>query len=379
MGCGSSFQRPRDDTDQVEVEALQRRLSSSSNMNVVEMSNNGKPVNSKVTILDPHVSLDRNGGLSKLNASTQPNTNSVNNSLNTNRPLPDLKGNNSTDKKQDNSSNQQYTINTNTSSSNTSAPTSPKSIYKAIKIGALLMCRDSFHSKYSGQLKYKWREVEIVDLDPENPQRIFIHFVGWNPSFDIWLDIEEEIFRIAPVGFLLKNEVDTGSALDHAQLQLVKYFLLTGHCLSNNNSGQNSGRNSAASSVVDDSAENNTKHNTNSNSKSNNVTSAAGSLITKKKSEFKPVLTTITSGDQSEKTKSSASAASDKNGSITASSTQSPSRQYTFEKTYDIDQIRPPPSYDVGQPVSDFIAVFYDCFLLFRLSFFFLPTLAGYS
>jgi hypothetical protein len=374
MGCGSSFQRPRDDIDQVEVEALQRRLSSSSNMNLVEMSNNGKSTNSKVTILDPHVSLDRKGGLSK------PNSNTINNASNANRPLPDVKEKKPTEKKQDNSSNQQNTVNTNTSSSNTSSlPTSPKNIYKAIKIGTLLMCRDSFHSKYSGQLKYKWREAEIVDLDPENPQRIFIHFVGWNPSFDIWVDIEEEIFKIAPVGLLSKNEVDTGAALDHAQLQLVKYFLLTGHCLSNNNSGQNSGHNSATSSVVDESNGINNHHNHNSNSTSNsNATSVTGAgsapLITKKKSEFKPVLTTIASADQSEKTKSSGvSANSDKNGNTTTSSTQSPnqgSRQYTFEKTYDTDQIRPPPSYDVGQPVSNSLLLACDfSYLVFSFAF----------
>lgn len=117
----------------------------------------------------------------------------------------------------------------NTASSTAAALTAYKSIYKAIKIGTIILIRDSFYSKYSGRLMYKWREAEIVDLDQNNPTKIFVHFIGWNATFDIWLDIEEEIDKIAPIGLLSKPDIDAGIALDTAQMQLVKYYLITGN------------------------------------------------------------------------------------------------------------------------------------------------------
>jgi hypothetical protein len=179
-----------------------------------------------------------------------------------------------------------------------------RSIYKALTVGTVLIVRDCFTSKYSGKVMYKWRETEIMDVDPVNPRRIFIHFVGWNPSFDAWLDVEEEIHKLAPVGMLSKPEMDAGVALDQNQMQIVKYYLLTGSY----SSGDSSNDHQPLSST----------------------TSMASTQF--------PI-----------------SPAPNRNSSMSINSTGTPSavanRYYSLEKTFSSEALIPPPSYEVGQQV----------------------------
>ena len=98
-------------------------------------------------------------------------------------------------------------------------------LYVGAKVGLRIMCRDTFVSKYSGELMSKWRSAEIIDI---KNSLIYVHFTNWSKNFDVWIDLNGGIEGISPMGMLSKNECDIGKVLTPAQLKEVAFFLQTG-------------------------------------------------------------------------------------------------------------------------------------------------------
>lgn len=103
-----------------------------------------------------------------------------------------------------------------------------QTIYCGVAIGAAMLCRDSFHSKYSGELMYKWRKAEIVNVEGNDKAKVLIHFVGWADTFDQWIDLNTEMDKIAPISLLSKAQCDNGGAMDEEQLKTTRTYLTTG-------------------------------------------------------------------------------------------------------------------------------------------------------
>lgn len=97
--------------------------------------------------------------------------------------------------------------------------------YEGVKVGMLLLCRDTFVSKYTKEKMYKWRKSEIIEIQNT---KIKIHYLGWSDNFDVWLDLNQDIGSIAPIGMLNKAECDKGKELLPHQLDAVKLFLQQG-------------------------------------------------------------------------------------------------------------------------------------------------------
>eukprot|EP00981_Chlorochromonas_danica_P003537 scaffold659_cov192-Ochromonas_danica.AAC.50 len=90
--------------------------------------------------------------------------------------------------------------------------------------GQLLLCRDEFKSKYTGELMHKWRKASIVMID-EIFAKVLIHYEGWSDTFDVWIDLIEELEKIAPIHILSKEECEKGILLDSQRLEYVKAFV----------------------------------------------------------------------------------------------------------------------------------------------------------
>lgn len=103
-------------------------------------------------------------------------------------------------------------------------PQSPPKEQPFVAIGQALLCRDEFQSKYTGEWMAKWRKAKVVATEPER-RRILVHYDGWSDAFDIWVDLSQEISKIAPVSLLNKEECDKGVALDAKRLQAVWAFV----------------------------------------------------------------------------------------------------------------------------------------------------------
>lgn len=57
---------------------------------------------------------------------------------------------------------------------------------------------DKFPSKYTGEMKEKWRMCQVVAIAP---YYIRVNFSGWTETFDLWLHVLEEAERLAELGF----------------------------------------------------------------------------------------------------------------------------------------------------------------------------------
>ena len=100
--------------------------------------------------------------------------------------------------------------------------------FNGLCIGQVLMCRDEFFSKYTEGKMYRWREAKIVAIEGAERSRVQVHFVGWADSFDQWLDLHLEWFKLAPVGLLSKADCDRGVNLTDSQQEAVTQFLFVG-------------------------------------------------------------------------------------------------------------------------------------------------------
>lgn len=103
-----------------------------------------------------------------------------------------------------------------------------QTIYSGVAIGAAVLCRDSFNSKYSGELMHKWRKAEIINIEGNDRAKVLIHFVGWADKFNQWIDLNSEMDKIAPLSLLSKAQCDNGGILDEDQLKTTRTYLTTG-------------------------------------------------------------------------------------------------------------------------------------------------------
>jgi hypothetical protein len=95
-------------------------------------------------------------------------------------------------------------------------------------VGLKLMCRDEFQSKYTKKLMYRWREIEVLEVQGKDNSLLFVHFIGWANSFDHWLDMHADVQKIAAPNILSKDEIESGKMLTDDQILATKEFLIYG-------------------------------------------------------------------------------------------------------------------------------------------------------
>mmetsp|Transcript_25760 Transcript_25760/g.35393 ORF Transcript_25760/g.35393 Transcript_25760/m.35393 type:complete len:723 (+) Transcript_25760:67-2235(+) len=108
------------------------------------------------------------------------------------------------------------------------SPRNEKRKFRGIFVGQRLLCKDEFFSKYTNEKMYRWRQADVANVDGDDNGKALIHFVGWAESFDQWIDVSTEWYKIAPLGLLSKAQCDKGIDLDENEIKAVKYFLLYG-------------------------------------------------------------------------------------------------------------------------------------------------------
>jgi len=109
-----------------------------------------------------------------------------------------------------------------------STPKNESRMFKGIFTGQRLLCKDEFYSKYTNEKMYRWRQAEIANVDGDDNGKALIHFVGWAESFDQWINVSTEWYKLAPIGLLSKVQCDKGMDLDENEIKAVKQFLLYG-------------------------------------------------------------------------------------------------------------------------------------------------------
>jgi hypothetical protein len=100
--------------------------------------------------------------------------------------------------------------------------------FQGVFVNQELMCRDEFFSRLTGEMMFKWRKAVIIAIEGADNCRVRVHFIGWADSFDIWLDLRREWFKLAPLGLLCKAECDKGVPLSNSQQEDVTQFLFLG-------------------------------------------------------------------------------------------------------------------------------------------------------
>ena len=97
--------------------------------------------------------------------------------------------------------------------------------YIGMFIGCLVLCRDEFRSKYTGDLKFKWRAAEITDIDG---MKVLVHYTGWSSKYDAWVDLVTEGIRLAPLRLLSMKQRESGLPLTEDQIEFSYQYLVTG-------------------------------------------------------------------------------------------------------------------------------------------------------
>lgn len=98
-------------------------------------------------------------------------------------------------------------------------------VFIGVVRGLLLLSRDEFVSKYTGETMFRWRKAEIVDFEGEDRSRVLVHYVNWADTFDYWVDLKSEHSKLAPIFLLSKEQCNKGLPLDDDQrIQAFTYF-----------------------------------------------------------------------------------------------------------------------------------------------------------
>lgn len=63
---------------------------------------------------------------------------------------------------------------------------------------------------------HKWRLAEVVEMDKRSSSRVLVHFANWSSRHDIWLDLQKDWDRLAPVNRLLQEDCLAGVPLQGA-------------------------------------------------------------------------------------------------------------------------------------------------------------------
>ena len=101
-------------------------------------------------------------------------------------------------------------------------------VFAAVEVGLILLCKDEFVSKYTGENMFRWRSSEIKIVEGDDCSRILIHYIGWSETFDFWLDLHNEWTKVAPAQLLSKQQCDQGVLLNEEQERCTLHFLKTG-------------------------------------------------------------------------------------------------------------------------------------------------------
>lgn len=112
-----------------------------------------------------------------------------------------------------------------------SALVNSTTIYKGAQKDMKVLCLDKFKSRYTGETMYKWRKTIVVDvLNPDDDRNMIrIHYDGWSDGYDETLDLNKDMVRLCPIGFLTKEEIDKGKTLDENLSEITRQYFLTGY------------------------------------------------------------------------------------------------------------------------------------------------------
>jgi hypothetical protein len=110
---------------------------------------------------------------------------------------------------------------------NATVPPEEKVLYSGIRNGMAIICLDIFNSKYTGEKMARWRAAIIRDFDPKT-LRLQIHFEGWKDKHDIFLQLPDDLARIAPSEILNDQEKFEGHILSESQYEATELYFKTG-------------------------------------------------------------------------------------------------------------------------------------------------------
>jgi hypothetical protein len=98
-------------------------------------------------------------------------------------------------------------------------------IFQGVLVNQVLLCRDEYISKNTEEQVSRWRKAKIIAIEGTDNSRAQVHFIGWAVSFDKWLDLNNEWFKLAPLELLSKDECKAGHHLNDWQQDVVIQFL----------------------------------------------------------------------------------------------------------------------------------------------------------
>eukprot|EP01035_Chromulina_nebulosa_P022024 gene22024-28508_t len=101
-------------------------------------------------------------------------------------------------------------------------------VFQGVFVNQVLLCRDEYISKYAKEQVYKWRKAKIIAIEGADNSRVQVHFILLAVSFDKWLDLNKEWFKLAPVRLLNEDECKAGDHLNDWQQDIVTQYLLAG-------------------------------------------------------------------------------------------------------------------------------------------------------
>lgn len=101
--------------------------------------------------------------------------------------------------------------------------------FKAIHKGLRLLCMDRFQSKYTGEELCKWRPIEVRVYDGSSKTtKMKIHYEGWSDAYDIWVDLIEQAFALAPLGVLSDYQIEKGLDMTQKQYEVSQLYFTSG-------------------------------------------------------------------------------------------------------------------------------------------------------
>eukprot|EP01036_Dinobryon_divergens_P036662 gene36662-47790_t len=101
-------------------------------------------------------------------------------------------------------------------------------VFQGVFVNQVLLCRDEYISQHTKEQAYKWRKAKIIAIEGADSSRVQVHFIGWAVSFNRWLDLNKEWFKLAPVALLNEDECKAGDHLNDWQQDIVTQYLLAG-------------------------------------------------------------------------------------------------------------------------------------------------------
>lgn len=94
-------------------------------------------------------------------------------------------------------------------------------------LNRVVLCRDRFKSKNSGEMVHKWREAQITEVQGTN---VKVHFTGWSENHDIWKDLQSSaVLDLAPPdGVIDRRQGLSGGPLSEPQQAATLQYLRDG-------------------------------------------------------------------------------------------------------------------------------------------------------